>query len=211
LELAGNDQAKLRSLLLETIWSLLSRSLAGFLIAGVVGGAGMVEMQSSFFKSLALHTATHSQRAWGSTLAALAGCLLIMACFAVVRYGVRDRMTWIASACIPPLAIAALFWWVPGTAAMAEVLLLGLLLGSLVRRESRSALIAVIGLLVLQFVLWFGGIGMALAPLAKLWRHAPANATALKWFALTGFAISYAVLTLLMCVTYARVRRWVCA
>ena len=64
LELTGNDPAKLRRLLLETMWSLLSRSVAGFLLAAVVGGAGMVGMQSAFFGSLALHTATRSQRAW---------------------------------------------------------------------------------------------------------------------------------------------------
>lgn len=211
LELAGNDQAKLRSLLLETTWSLLSRSTAGFLLAAVVGGGGMVEMQFVFFKLLALHPATHSQRAWGSTLAALAGCLLIMTCFSVVRYGARDRMTWLTSACIPLLAAAALFWWAPGIAQTAEGLLLALLLGSLLRRDSRTALIAVMALSVLQFVLWFGGIGMLLAPLAKVWRHAPTDAIALRLLALTGFATCYAVLTLLMCVTYAKVRRWVCA
>ena len=146
----------------------------------------------------------------GSTLAALAGCLLIMNCFSIVRYGLRDRMTWLTSACILPLAIAALFWWVPGVPSAAEGLLLALLLGCLLRRSSRKAFIAVMALSVVQFVLWYGGIGLFLEPLAKLWRHAPADATALKSFALTLFATCYAVLTLLVCITYSKVRRWVC-
>jgi hypothetical protein len=36
-----------------------------------------------------------------------------------------------------------------------------------------------------SFVRCYGGIGMLLEPLSKLWRHAPADATALKSFALT--------------------------
>lgn len=210
LELSGNDEVLFRRLFVVTSWSLLSRSLAGFLLAATVGGGGMVGIETLFFKSLVLHAASHYQQAWGSTLGALAGCLLIMACFSMVGYGAHDRMTQLTLACIPALAAASLFWWVSGVPATAGAFLLSLFLATLIWRGSRNALLAVAVLLVLQFLLWFFGIGILLAPLSKLFRHAPANAIALKSVALTAFLASYVGLSLLMCVTYSKVRRWVC-
>jgi hypothetical protein len=211
LELAGEDQARFRKFLFETVWALLTRGIAGFLLAATVGGGVLVSLQSTFFTLATLHSANHSQRAWGSTLAFLAGCLLVMACFSVVRYGVRDRMTWLAFAYIAPLAAAGLLWWVPGVPATSEALLLVISLGSLLWPSSRSAILALALLVVLQSGLWFGAIGSLLKPLAALWRHVPANAIALKPLVSTVFAVSYAALVMLTCVVYAKVRRWVYA
>ena len=211
LELAGDDQAKFRRLLLETAWSLLTRGIAGFLLAATLGGGGVVGLQSAFFTSVSLHTASHSQRAWGSTLAFLAGCFLVMACFSIVHYGFRDRMTWLVFACITPLAASALLWWVPGVPAIARALLLVISFSSLLWPAIRSAFLALALLVVLESVLWFSAVGMLLKPLATLWRHAPPNAIAVKLLVPTASVVSYAALMMLTCVVYAKVRRWVCA
>jgi len=211
LELAGGDQARFRRLLFETAWSLLTRDIAGFLLAATVGGGGVLSLQSAFFTLATLHAASRSQRTWGSTLAFLAGCLLTIACFSVVRYGVRNRMTWLMLAHIAPLTAAGLLWWVPGVSATSEALLLVLSLGSLLWPGSRSAYLALVLLVVLQSGCWFGAVGLLLKPLAELWRHVPANTTELKPLVSIAFAVSYTALMMLTCVVYAKVRRWVCA
>jgi hypothetical protein len=208
LEIAGDDEAKFRRLLFETTWALLRPSIAGFLLAVTVGGGSVLGMQSAFFASLTLHTVTHSQRAWGSTLAFLAGCFVVMACFSVVRYGFRDRVTCLGLAFIPLLAASALLWWVPGAPVTANALLLLLMLGSLVWPAGRSAFLVLALIIVLQSVLWFGAVGMILKPLSGLWRHVPANAIGVRSLISAAFALSYAALVMLTCLMYAKVRRW---
>jgi hypothetical protein len=208
LEIAGDDQAKFQKLLFDSVWELLRRSIAGFLLAVTVGGGGVLYMQFAFFASLTLHTATHSQRAWGSTLAFLAGCFLVMACFSVARYGFRDRMTCLALAFIPLLAASALLWWVPGAPVAANALLLLLMLGSLLYPTGRSAFLVLALIIVMQSVLWFGAVGMILKPLSGLLRHLPANAIGVKPFISAAFGLSYAALVMLTCLMYAKVRRW---
>lgn len=211
LELAGDDHAKFCRLLLETAWSLLSRGIAGFLLAAIVGGGGVVALQSAFFTSVTLHTASRSQRACGSTLAFLAGCLFVMVCFSIVRYGFRDRMTWLIFVYIPLLAASALLWWVPGVPAIAMALFLAISFSSLLWPATRSAFFALALLVVLESMLWFGAVGMLLKPLATLWRHAPPNAIAMKLLVPTAFVVTYAALMMLTCVVYTKVRRCVCA
>jgi len=120
-------------------------------------------------------------------------------------------MTWLAFAYIAPLAAAGLLWWIPGVQTMAEALLVVLSLGSLLWPRSRSSLLALVLLVMLQSGLWFSAVGLSLKPLATFWRHLPTDAIAMKPLVLTAFAISYAALMLLTCVLYAKVRRWVCA
>lgn len=206
LEVSGSDEKAYRTLLRSTVWSLARRSVAGY-AAAVLGGAIMAALQSQFFASMAKHEASLWQQSWGSTLAFLAGSMGVMLCFSAIRYGLRDRMTWIALACTVPGIAAVEFWWIPAVAAAAGVCFLAFAAFSLVRKSTRRAFVSLMLLAALQPIVWFGGLTLLITPIAMFLKHTHATLRVVAPFAVTWLIATYLALVMLACLSYVKAHR----
>jgi hypothetical protein len=174
----------------------------------VVGAVALMLLQTTFFGSLSVHVPSQWQQAWGSTLAFEAGCLCLVTCFSALRYGLLDKMTQLAFALAAIGLLAVLFWWVRDLPMIASVCFLVLVVVSLRTASSRAALTATAILLVLQPLLWFGGLTVVVSLLALALKHRHLELeTANPWIGCWLIA-SYLGLAMLSCFASAKVHRW---
>jgi hypothetical protein len=205
-EVSGSDENAYRMLLRSTVWSLARRSVAGY-VAAVLGGGIMAALQSQFFSSVASHEASLWQQSWGSTLAFLAGSMGLMLCFSAIRYGLRDRMTWIALVCTVPGIAAVEFWWVPVVPVAAGVCFLAFGAFILARKRTRRAFVSLMVLAALQPIVWFGGMTLLITPITIFLKHTHATLRVVTPFAVTWLIATYLALVMLSCLSYVKAHR----
>jgi len=188
-EVSGSNENAYGSLLRSTVWSVARRSVAGYATA-VLGGGIMAALQTQFFSSLDRHESSFWQQSWVSTLAFLAGSIVIMFCFSAIHYGLRDHMTRIALACTMPGIIAVEFWWIPAV--------------FLARKSTRRAFVSLMVLTALQPIVWFGGLTVLVTPVAMFLKHTHATLRVVGAFAVTSLIATYLAIVMLACLSYVR-------
>ena len=206
LEISGSNESAYSTLLRSTVWSLARRSVAGY-AAAVLGGGIMAALQSQLFSSIGRHEANLWQQGWGSTLAFVAGSMGLMLCFSAIRYGLRDRMTWIALACTMPGVAAVEFWWIPAVPVAAGVCFLAFAAFSLVRKSTRRAFVSLMVLAALQPIVWFGGLTLLITPIAMFLKHTHANLSVVAPLPVTWLIATYLALVMLACLSYVKAHR----
>jgi len=206
LEIAGSDDDAYGKLLRSTVWSLGRRSFAGY-AAAVFGGGIMAALQSQFFSSIVRHEANLWQQGWGSTLAFLAGSMGLIVCFSAVRYGLRDRMTWIALACMVPGFAAVEFWWISAVPVAAGVCFLAFAVFSLIRKSTRRAFVSLMVLAALQPIVWFGGLTLLITPIAMFLKHTHVSLSVIAPLAVTWLIATYLALVMFARLSYVKVHR----
>jgi len=206
LEVSGSNDNAYRTLLRRTVWSLTRRSVAGY-AAAVFGGGVIAALQSQFFSSLVRHEASLWQQSWGSTLAFLAGSMGLIFCFSAIRYGLRDRMTWIALACAVPGVAAVEFWWIPAMPVAACVCFLAFAAFSLIRKSARRAFVSLMVLAALQPIVWFVGLSLLITPMAMFLKHTHVTWIIAAPLAVTWLIATYLALVMFACLSYVKAHR----
>lgn len=206
LEVSGSEDGPYRRLLHSTVWSLTRRSVAGY-AAAVFGGGIIAALQSQFFSSIARHEANLWQQSWGSTLAFLAGIMGLIVCFSFVRYGFRDRMTWIAISCMVPGLAAVEFWWIPAVPVAAGVCFLAFAAFSLIRKSTRRAFLSLMVLAALQPIVWFGGLTLLITPIAVFSKHTHVSLSVVAPLVATWLIATYLALVMFACLLYMKAHR----
>jgi hypothetical protein len=140
------------------VFSFAWRPLGGYLFAAFAGGLATSAIQSNLYASFEAHAPSTLQQSWTSSVGVVVGFLLIVACFSVIRFGVRDALT-LSAASISLIGTASVCcWWqpmVPIVSAVATVLAFGI---AMLSPGGRRGMAAVAMLSLMQVFVWWGGL-----------------------------------------------------
>ena len=148
------------------VFSFAWRPLGGYLLASLCGGLATNAIQSNLYASFEAHAPSALQQSWTSSVGVVVGFLLIIAGFAVIRFGVRDALT-LSAASISLIGAASVCWWwqpmVPVISAVAAAVALGT---AMFFRGGRRGMAAAAVLLLIQVFVWWSALTL-FATLAK--------------------------------------------
>src|ERR1700735_5608133 len=151
---------------ISVVFSFAWRPLGGYLLAALAGGLATSTIPSNLYASFDAHTPSALQQSWTSSIGVMVGFLLMIACFSVIRFGVRDALT-LSAASISLIGAASVAWWwqpmVPVVSVVAAVLAVGIAMFS---PGGRRAMAEAAMLSLMQVFVWWGGLTL-FATLAK--------------------------------------------
>jgi hypothetical protein len=162
--------------LIGVMLSFAWRPLGGYLLAALAGGLATSAIQSNLYASFDTHAPNALQQSWTSSVGLMVGFLLIITCFCVIRFGVRDALTLSAASLSLIGAVSVCWWWqpmVPVISAVTAALALGI---AMFFRGGRKGMAAAAVLSLMQVLVWCGGLTL----FATLAKHFPFSESAIK-------------------------------
>jgi len=140
------------------MFSVAWRLAGGFLLAAFGGGFATSVISSSLYAGFGVHAPNVLQQSWTTSLAAMVGFGLMIACYSAIRFGVRDALSQLAISFSLIGTMAVCFWWLAMTPYVAAAAAFALFMVVMFFRNGRRAVAALAILLVLQVFVWMIGI-----------------------------------------------------